>query len=267
MIQNENVAPVNPAPATQIGLSNVVLPTLNGKPDHDQTEIRHALLDMNKTIQSVQNNIPVASSGSLSSGTPLQPLTSTLSGNFTYSAPSTSGFYSVYIPVSYLVASSGGPYTLTIQSGSTPGSTVKVPISAFGNTIASGNLLFDIYVDSNSNVTAKDFQISGSNTNGTYVQQADGTMICMFTNSVASTITGGPSGGLYYTTPSVTLTFPVPFIAVPVVSPSVKRGASTALTFGEVDMGTTINTVPMVVLSTSNAGSAYLAYVAFGRWM
>ena len=258
MIQNENVAPVNPAPATQIGLSNVVLPTLNGKPAHDQTEIRHALLDMNKTIQSVQNNIPVASSGSLLSGTPLQPLTSAISGNFTYSAPSTSGFYSVYVPSAYLVAASGGPYTLTIQSGSTPGSTVKVPISAFGNTIASGNLLFDIYVDSNSNVTAKDFQVSGSNSNGSFVQFADRTMECRVKIDSAGT---------------VTWTFPVPFIdtSYVVVPGTQELGVGNIVASVLENTGTPRTVSAISVFSRYYDGSFHVATInklfAQGRWM
>jgi hypothetical protein len=255
MIQNENVAPVSPAQSIQVGLSNVVLPTLNGKTDHDQTEIRHALLDMNKTIQAVQNNIPVASSGSLSSGAPLQPLTSTLSGNFTYSAPSTSGFYSVYIPSAYLVAASGGPYTLTIQSGSIPGSTVKVPISAFGNTIASGNLLFDIYVDSNSNVTAKDFQVSGSNSNGSYVQFADGTMEEWGTSA---SYTNGAG---------VTITLPVPFKdATYIVNQTRVRSGSTNSSTSAPPFAYVVSTSQFTLTSggTENTPSYW---TAIGRWM
>ena len=252
MIQNENVAPVSPAQSIQVGLSNVVLPTLNGKPDHDQTEIRHALLDMNKTIQSVQNNIPVASSGSLSSGTPLQPLTSAISGNFTYSAPSTSGFYSVYVPSAYLVAASGGPYTLTIQSGSTPVSTVKVPISAFGNTIASGNLLFDIYVDSNSNVTAKDFQVSGSNSKGSYIQFDDGTM---------------EEWGNKFASNGDTLIFPVPFIARPSVSFTASNDSSNVLVPGTYSVGVSLCGVNYRFANGTGCNNVSLEWNVRGRWM
>jgi len=89
--------------------------------------------------------------------------------------------YKVYISSASLVAGSGGPYTLTITTGS--GNSVWVPISATGNTLystsgVSNNLMFNIYVDSSGNVTSDDWQISGSNSNGSFVQFADGTMEC-----------------------------------------------------------------------------------------
>ena len=62
--------------------------------------------------------------------------------------------YKVYIPSASLVASSGGPYTLIITTGS--GSSVYVPISANGDALHTpgSNLLFNIYIDSIGNVTA-----------------------------------------------------------------------------------------------------------------
>ena len=112
--------------------------------------------------------------------------------------------YKVYIPSASLVAGSGGPYTLTITTGS--GNSVWVPISATGNTLystsgVSNNLMFNIYVDSSGNVTSDDWQISGSNSNGRFVQFADGTMLGM---------------GQYTTSGSaVSWTFPVAFISPP----------------------------------------------------
>jgi hypothetical protein len=60
--------------------------------------------------------------------------------------------YQVYIPATCLVASSGGPYTLTITTGS--GNSVYIPIAAQGSLILSSSLLFNIYVDSSGNVTS-----------------------------------------------------------------------------------------------------------------
>jgi len=109
--------------------------------------------------------------------------------------------YKVYIPSASLVAGSGGPYTLTITTGS--GDSVWVPISATGNTLystsgVSNNLMFNIYVDSSGNVTSDDWQISGSNSNGSFIQFSDGTM----EEYKLGTITAYPT----------LITFPVPFI-------------------------------------------------------
>ncbi len=109
--------------------------------------------------------------------------------------------YKVYIPSASLVAGSGGPYTLTITTGS--GNSVWVPISATGNTLystsgVSNNLMFNIYVDSSGNVTSDDWQISGSNSYGSFVQFADGTM----EEYKLGTITAYPT----------LITFPIPFI-------------------------------------------------------
>ncbi len=97
---------------------------------------------------------------------PVEVVTSPVSGNTTYTISNVIGFQSILIREANLVASAGGPFTLTITTG--VGDVVYVPIAAFGDTILSGDLLFDIYVDSSGNVISKDWEISGSNANGSY---------------------------------------------------------------------------------------------------
>ena len=61
-----------------------------------------------------------------------------------------------------------------------------VPISASGDTITSGPLLFDVYVDADGNVSTKGWEISGSNTNGTYVESSGGSLRQYGTASLAT---------------------------------------------------------------------------------
>lgn len=108
---------------------------------------------------------------------PILPLSAAISANFVYNTiPNTQGQYSIYIPAAYLVASSGGPYTLTLSTGVAGKTTVLVPICNTGDTLLSGNLLFNVYVDALGNVTSDAWTVSGSNSNGTYIKFSDGTM-------------------------------------------------------------------------------------------
>jgi hypothetical protein len=92
---------------------------------------------------------------------PIEAISSPVSGNTTYTISNVIGFQSILIRKANLVASAGGPFTLTITTGS--GDVVYVPIAASGDTILSGDLLFDVYVDSSGNVISKDWEIYGSN--------------------------------------------------------------------------------------------------------
>ena len=93
-------------------------------------------------------------------------------------------------------ASSGGPYTVTLTTGT--GSTVVVPIPASGDTVYSNPLVFMLYIDPSGNVIDGPWKISGSNSNGSYIQFDDGTMECR----------GYKATGF---TPGL-VTLPVPFI-------------------------------------------------------
>ncbi len=151
--------------------------------------------------------------------------------------------YKVYIPSASLVAGSGGPYTLTITTGS--GNSVWVPISATGNTLystsgVSNNLMFNIYVDSSGNVTSDDWQISGSNSYGSFVQFADGTMVCYRNGTFTS--------GVVYP-------FPVVFASSPAISfmfvGYITAYSITATSYSE---------------TSSGGGSGNLQWIAEGRW-
>jgi hypothetical protein len=111
--------------------------------------------------------------------------------------------------------SSGSAYNITIQSSKGGTSTVIVPIAASGDTITSGDLLFDIYIDTNGNITNKSFTVSGSNASGSWVKFADGTMECWTISALTASQTGasatGKPGPYYGMFPWV---FPVQFIGL-----------------------------------------------------
>ena len=73
-------------------------------------------------------------------------------------------------------ASSGGPFTVTITTGT--GKTVIVPIAASGDTLTSPDLQIEVTVDPSGNVRSASFTVSGSNAYGSWVKFADGTMEC-----------------------------------------------------------------------------------------
>jgi hypothetical protein len=107
-----------------------------------------------------------------------------------------------YTVLNNVVAVSGGLYTVTLTTGLGTSVALTVPASP------SATSMISIYVDTLGNVVAGgDIVSSGSNSNGSWVQFADGTMEAWFFafityfQNVAST--------------SGTWTFPVPFVSAP----------------------------------------------------
>jgi hypothetical protein len=129
-----------------------------------EKEIQKADLDLLKKINEVSEG----------GSSVISPLKSVPNGNVIYPLPNGTGSYTVFIPSPYLVASFGGPYTLTLKT--TAGNTVVVPIAALDDTLLSGGLLFNVYFDSSGNIAADAFEISGSNANGSWIKFGDGTM-------------------------------------------------------------------------------------------
>ena len=116
------------------------------------------------------------------------------------------------------VASSGGPYTVTLTTGT--GATVVVPIAASGGTVYSNPLVFMLYVDSSGNVIDGPWKISGGNTNGSYIMFDDGTMECWGSSSPSTAMTTAVAGWYWG---SGTITYPVAFIAL---TPGIIEGAA-----------------------------------------
>ena len=129
----------------------------------------------------------------------IKPLSGTVSGNTTYNTiPNVAGTHIIYIPAAYLVAASGGPWTLTLGTGS--GTTVVVPIAAAGDTLLSGALLFNVYVDGSGNVTSDFFEVQGGNSSGQWIKSSTG-KLDQYSNTGAFVSTGVSS-----------FSFPVAFI-------------------------------------------------------
>lgn len=135
------------------------------------------------------------------SSDPVEPITVAITGNTTYTLANERGTQTILIPEAMLKASAGGPFTLTITTG--VGDSVIVPIGASTDTIMSGDLLFDIYIDSSGNVISKDWSVYGSTTTGQYVKRSNGGLD-QHGSSVWSMV--ADVFALY------TVTFPVPFI-------------------------------------------------------
>lgn len=107
-------------------------------------------------------------------GIPILPLSSAISSDTIYTIENSVGIRTILIPYSRLKASSNGPFTLTITTGVGGASSVSIPISHSGDVITSGDLLFDIYIDSNGSVRSDTWSISGYNSRGRYIKHSNG---------------------------------------------------------------------------------------------
>jgi hypothetical protein len=197
----------------------------------------------------------------------LQPITSQPSGPLTYFMPSLNGnflpgSYLMYIPSKYLVASSGGPYNLTILSQKKNTSTVLVPIIENGDTILSGNLFFWVYVDSSGNVTSAQWQVDASNSStGNYIQKSDGSATADFTDGTARTTTTQNGVVFYY---GGNYSLPITFY-------SIQKAIATANYQINMTWGGDISIISMSLIALYMTGSASIAigYPGFhieGRW-
>ena len=105
---------------------------------------------------------------------------------------------------------------------------------------------------------------SGSNSNGSYIQFADGTMIEWFQSGVPI-YTGTPLGSLlYYNGSAQQYTFPISFIgASPIVCP---MGAGYYLAYATHEGQSTLSLCNLEICSVSASGLLYPGYIAIGRW-
>ena len=104
---------------------------------------------------------------------------------------------------------------------------------------------------------------SGSNSNGYYVQFADGTMICR-QNTATITIIGGPYDGWYEQT--LDWTFPVPFVGSPQVpAPGFMRTVAGLAAFTWIGLISSSGT-RFVANSLDNTTQGYFLATATGRW-
>jgi len=104
----------------------------------------------------------------------------------------------------------------------------------------------------------------GSNANGSYTKFADGTMICRGVS--AGSVAANNAGGSVFHSTQVAFTFPVVFVGgVPCVSLNTITAAG-YYCWAAVEGATTNSALAGRVVSPSNTASAYLCFIAVGRW-
>ena len=106
----------------------------------------------------------------------LKPLSGTIGVDTTYTIPTGEGTAFIIIPKTYLLSSNATSHSLIITTGVASSETVIVPISPSGDTITSPSLMINLYIDSTGNVYSESFQVFGSNSAGSWIKFADGTM-------------------------------------------------------------------------------------------
>ena len=197
---------------------------------------------------------------------PVQPLTAQISANTTYILPFTSaGIQSIYIPAAYLVAASGGPYTLTIQAGS--GTVVTVPISAAGTTVPQA-LAFNVYCDGAGNLVTVDMPLYTTSASGSAVRFSDGTMIQWGGSGPYSL--NNAVGTTNYASAGIGGTFPIAFVgSAPIFTPDSSGPAnywSWAANNGVVSLSGFTGQILVAPYASAGAATAYLNWFAVGRW-
>ena len=238
---------------SSLTFSSLNMPVM--KDDGDTLAIRKLANDIVTDLNQLGAAITSTSSASATAGNIINPLPARPSGNVTYAVPSTSGIYQIYIPSSYLVATSGGPFTLTLNTSKNAASVV-VPIGASVNTISSGNLFFNIYVDASGNVTSDAWEISGSNSNGSYEQRSNGEMICRQSVTMAANT-------------DTAITFPIPFISSTYQTTSMGAHGAGWGTSAQWESTVIRTSSSITVIMNTSAGSpspVQYDFISIGRW-
>ena len=103
---------------------------------------------------------------------------------------------------------------------------------------------------------------SGSNTNGSWIKYADGTMICWADSSVSQT-QNMSGAGLYYNLAGP-FTFPLAFATTPTVVCSLRNSAT--FPFLSYQQNVSATAFSQYVFNMSANGTCTVSYVAIGRW-
>jgi hypothetical protein len=138
---------------------------------------------------------------------------------------------------------------------------VYVPIIKNGDTLLSGNLLFNIYVDSSGNVTSDAWKIAASNSKGAYALSSSGELTCDYTDG-ASYTTASSFGTIYYYNTALTYNFPIYFYSVHSVAPYGKGGYLPWFVLQEVDNDRLVG----YCCASGPAGTCIPGYHVSGRW-
>ena len=177
----------------------------------------------------------------------IQPITSIQSTGFTYTIPLIPLQTSiVYIPVA-CAKSSGSAFNITISNGT---SSVLINIPASSPTPTVSAITSTLFCDASGILTLQgDITSSGSNSNGSYIQFADGTIECWGIQVALSVI-------------QTTFTFPTAFSSNALVFPTLDSLQS------EVEaIGTQNRSITGFILNAAVVGgSMSVSYRAIGRW-
>ena len=167
----------------------------------------------------------------------------------------------VYVPVAY-AKSAGALYLLTLTNGT---SSVTIQIPASTATIT-GPVLVTLFCDASGVLTLQgDITSSGSNSNGSWIQFADGTMECRFMDAVAHTTNVPYIVGQIWCTGLGAFTFPVPFVRVPNVTPQFNiLQAGTG--WGIIDGSVALSNVNIRSMSGASTNTHNLGFLAIGPW-
>jgi hypothetical protein len=173
--------------------------------------------------------------------------------SLTLQQPDTSAYigrkrYTIIIPAATLVSASGGPYTLTIKTAS--GAVVYVPIIKNGDTLLSGPLQFDVYVDASGNVSSEYWEVSGSNSLGTYVENSYGRGLLTETVSVT---TGSSAIWNNFYEGNASFNLPLTYASLLAVSATaVNMGSAMMINYNSIGPS-----AGSIKVSTSNGSAAY----------
>lgn len=190
------------------------------------------------------------------SSDPVEPITVAITGDTTYTLANERGTQTILIPEAMLKASAGGPFTLTITTG--VGDSVVVPIAASTDTILSGDLLFDIYIDSSGNVISKAWGIAALNSTGSYILDNYGNLDQFQYNVTVS------SGASY------TWTFPRKFVDLSYYSPGGEARSNVVQIILQENRPTfftrTTTQMQFFAVTLAGGGNIPVDMAASGRW-
>ena len=128
-----------------------------------------------------------------------------------------------------------------------------------GDVYAEGNILGT--VSQTAGVPTGSILEKGSDANGEYVRYADGTQIC-WNYAAGNLAANDATGSLFRTAATTTWTFPVAFIAAPVVTGS----TDTSVRWVSVGTATTTNAVFRHYAAITSATTIGTTLMAIGRW-
>lgn len=175
------------------------------------------------------------------------------SSNITYTLPAITGAPQT---ISFYWTN-GGTYKLTLAVTGAP------TVGGLSASIWEGEGEGHMVVESDgSNWMVREYEDSGSNSNGNWQKQLDGTQICIFA-STSDSLTNITHGNIFESGP-ISLTFPLSFNLAPHILTGCKYGFGR--TWGGMTNIITISSFNIYLFGSTSASKGYPYYTATGRW-